>query len=172
MNYISVTVDGRPNEKQRSRYKYYIDVSDRWNDFGYRTFCRLYRIMENNNDIFIGYINCFNFSGEIRTVFYHPSTSSRCFISDYETAYRFILYIPKEDRMQLITELHICKVFQSETSKPIFTKSIMRGSDSDTFLKLNSNISNIIQTETDVNALLLKEKSGIESLFRKPNADY
>lgn len=166
MKCIAVAVNGSPSEKQRELYKYYIDVSDKWDDYGYRTLCKLYRIMGNKEDIFIGYLRCFNYCGEIGSIFYHPSTSSRCFITDYETAYRMILYSPKDERLQLISELHIGQIFNSEITKPIFIKSIMRGLDSDEFLKSNKVIKTIINTEVDVTKLLITEKSSLEKLFK------
>lgn len=170
MNYIAVAVDGKPNESQRTRYKYYIDVSDRWNDYGYRTCCKLYRIMDNGKDIFIGYLNCFNYCGEIRTVFYHPCSSSRGFIIDYKTAYRLLLYTPKEERKQLISELHIGLLYKSDTSTPIFIKSIMRGWDSETYVKQNNDINKIINTDIDVHELLMSEKGNIDAILGQRNA--
>ncbi|MDE6417045.1 MAG: hypothetical protein K2K68_08480 [Duncaniella sp.] len=145
-------------KEYRENCKFFLDTSDNWNDYGYKTLCVLYKILDSGNLHKIGYFKCFNGNGEKKSRFYLSSTNSRAFIMDYKTVFRMLFYMSIEERKKLIDLLHLCILFKNEENNQIFKDSILRNwSDFETFKHFNDYAKNLILTEFEVSTLFLEE---------------
>lgn len=149
------------------KYKYFLDTSDNWNDYGFKTLCVLYKILESGHRLKIGYFKCFNGMGEKSSRFYLSSTNSRAFVNDYRTVFRMLFYMSTEDRKMLIDILNLCLLFESEENSQIFKYSILREwPNFEAFKLFNCKAKNLILTEYEVSTLFLEESKEISKYLK------
>lgn len=162
---VYIAEPGQWNKKPTSNecnYKFLLELV-RWNDFGFYTHYKLYRIVPGTNNIFIANMKCFNGTSPNSKLFYY--TDIRSFLLNVESAYRFLLFLSYEERMELITELHIGSVDESDLESKIFKDSILRNITRDDFLVRNENIMKIINEEIDFLQIMKDNKKSIETLI-------
>lgn len=151
----------------QAEYKYFLDTSDNWNDYGFKTLCVLYKILESGRLHKIGYFKCFNGNGEINSRFYLSSTNSRAFIMDYKTVFKMLFYMTIEDRKKLKDMLNLCLIFKNEENSQIFKSSILRNwSSFEEFKHFNDKAKNILLTDYEVSTLFLEESNEISKYLK------
>lgn len=163
---VYIADPGQWNKKPTSNecnYKFLLELL-RWNDFGFYTHYKLYKIVPETNNIFIANMKCFNSPGKRGEKLIYSSNITS-FIVNIKSAYRFLFFLSYKERMELITELHIGSVYESDFESKIFKESILRNISRVDFLIRNENIMKIINEEIDFLKIMKDNKKSIENLI-------
>lgn len=149
------------------KYKFLLEFVN-WNDYGYYTYYKLFKIIPDADNIFIANMKCYNGTSPGGKLYYF--TDIRSFLLDIESAYRFLFLLTYEERMQLIIELGIGLVFNGELNSNVFRSSILRNINEEEFKKLNYNIMKIIKEKIDFVEVMKDNRKSINAMIGSESA--
>lgn len=146
---VYIAESGLWNKKpvlRNGKYRFLLEFVN-WNDYGYYTNYKLFKIIPEADNIFIANMKCYNGTSPGGKLYYY--TDIRSFLLNMESAYRFLFLLTYEERKQLIAELGIGLVFNGELNSDVYRYSILRNINEEEFKKLNYNIMKIIEEKID-----------------------
>lgn len=159
--------NGRGYEKFGMNYKYVLTDTG-WNDYGYYTLHNLFLITPPEQDnIKLANIRIFNFNQHFDDRLNLNITNYVGFISDIESAERLLLFLPPEDRKELLLSLHISYTSGMFSAQPAFLKSVLRGITFEQFEEKQRKIKSIVTLEENIASMI---ERNIEVLNKKEHS--
>lgn len=157
-NLLVHVANGRGYEKFGMNYKYVL--TDRgWNDYGYYTLHELFLItpIEQHN-IKLADIRIFNYNQHFNDRLNLNITNYIGFISNIESAERLLLFLPSEDRKELLSTLNINYTSGMYSSQPAFLKSVLRDTTFEQFEEKQRKIKSIVTLEENIASMIERNR--------------
>lgn len=149
MGKLWTLVDRNRTHEKFDGYK--LLVSDRiWNDYGYSTLYNItYQLPNGVNNKLIGAIKIFNpnYGENYRATITNVHAPFVAFICNKISAMALFLVLTPEERKELIDTLHITFDCAKYKSLPVFTKSVLRDTTLEEFMKAQDEIKKLMTSD-------------------------